>query len=123
MVSSLDGRIDGDFFGLPGMAPAWRANREIRAKYGCTAVINGTTTAAQIWADGLLDPKTLPQSGEKWARFDLAADRFKEAGVRLSTLSNYGSLIDEATSAGVVKASDAEVLQSWRLDPANWGND
>ena len=55
--------------------------------------------------------------------FDLAADRFKEAGVRLSTLSNYGSLIDEATSAGVVKASDAEVLRSWRLDPANWGND
>ncbi len=55
--------------------------------------------------------------------FDLAADRFKEAGVRLSTLSNYGSLIDEATSARVVKASDAEVLRSWRLDPANWGND
>lgn len=55
--------------------------------------------------------------------FDLAADRFKDAGVRLSTLSNYGSLIDEATSAGVVKASDAEVLQSWRLNPANWGND
>ena len=55
--------------------------------------------------------------------FDLAADRFKEAGVRLSTLSNYGSLIDEATSAGVVKASDAEVLRSWRLNPANWGND
>jgi orotate phosphoribosyltransferase len=54
--------------------------------------------------------------------FDLAADRFKEAGVRLSTLSNYGSLIDEATSAGVVKASDAEVLRSWRLNPANWGN-
>ena len=50
-------------------------------------------------------------------------DRFKEAGVRLSTLSNYGSLIDEATSAGVVKASDAEVLRSWRLNPANWGND
>ena len=80
MVSSLDGRIDGDFFGLPGMAPAWRANREIRAKYGCTAVINGTTTAAQIWADGVLDPKTLrqtlPQSGEKWARFDYAADPY-----------------------------------------------
>ena len=54
--------------------------------------------------------------------FDHAADRFKEAGVRLSTLSNYGSLNDEATSAGVVKASDAEVLRSWRLDPANWGN-
>ena len=76
MVSSLDGRIDGDFFGLPGMVPVWRANREIRAKYGCTAVINGTTTAAQIWADGLLDPKTLPQSGAKWAHLDYAADPY-----------------------------------------------
>lgn len=55
--------------------------------------------------------------------FDLAAERFKESGVRLSTLSDYGSLIDEATAAGFVKASDAEVLRSWRLDPANWGND
>ena len=54
--------------------------------------------------------------------FDLAADRFKEAGVRLSTLSDYGSLIDEATAEGFVKVSDAEVLRSWRLDPSNWGN-
>ena len=55
--------------------------------------------------------------------FDLAAERFEAAGVPLSTLSNYGALIDEATAAGVVKESDVEVLRSWRLDPANWGND
>ena len=50
-------------------------------------------------------------------------ERFEAAGVPLSTLSNYGALIDEATAAGVVKESDVEVLRSWRLDPANWGND
>ena len=55
--------------------------------------------------------------------FDLAAERFEAAGVPLSTLSNYGARIDEATAAGVVKESDVEVLRSWRLDPANWGND
>ncbi len=55
--------------------------------------------------------------------FDLAAERFAAAGVPLSTLSNYGALIDEATAAGVVKESDVEVLRNWRLDPANWGND
>lgn len=52
--------------------------------------------------------------------FDLASERFKEAGVPLSTLSNYGSLIDVATSAGLVKPSDTEVLQRWREDPAGW---
>ena len=54
--------------------------------------------------------------------FDIAAERFQEAGVPLVTLSNYGALIDEATAAGFVKASDAEVLRSWRQNPANWGN-
>ena len=52
--------------------------------------------------------------------FDLASARFKEAGVPISTLSNYGSLIDVATSAGLVKPSDTEVLQRWREDPAGW---
>lgn len=52
--------------------------------------------------------------------FDLASERFKEAGVPLATLSNYGSLIDVATSAGLVKPSDTEVLQHWREDPAGW---
>ena len=52
--------------------------------------------------------------------FDLASERFKVAGVPLATLSNYGSLIDVATSAGLVKPSDTEVLQRWREDPAGW---
>lgn len=52
--------------------------------------------------------------------FDLASERFREAGVPLATLSNYGSLIDVATSAGLVKPSDTEVLQRWREDPAGW---
>ena len=52
--------------------------------------------------------------------FDLASERFKEAGVPLATLSNYGSLIDVATSEGLVKPSDTEVLQRWREDPAGW---
>lgn len=52
--------------------------------------------------------------------FDLASARFKEAGVPISTLSNYGSLIDVATSAGLVKPSDTEVLQRWREDPVGW---
>ena len=52
--------------------------------------------------------------------FDLARERFEEAGVKLITLSNYGALIEEATATGYIGASDAEVLRRWRQDPAGW---
>ena len=52
--------------------------------------------------------------------FDLARERFEEAGVKLVTLSDYGALIEEATAVGYVGASEAEVLRRWRLDPAAW---
>ncbi|MBQ6254555.1 MAG: orotate phosphoribosyltransferase [Bacteroidales bacterium] len=52
--------------------------------------------------------------------FDIAAERFKEAGVRLDTLSDYGSLIEEATAEGLVGPAEAETLGKWRLNPAEW---
>jgi len=52
--------------------------------------------------------------------FDVAAERFAAAGVPLATLSNYDALIDEATSAGLVRPSDSETLRKWRLDPEGW---
>ncbi|MBR1927058.1 MAG: orotate phosphoribosyltransferase [Bacteroidales bacterium] len=53
--------------------------------------------------------------------FDVAAERFASAGVPLATLSNYGSLIDEATAEGLVGPGETELLRGWREDPANWG--
>ena len=52
--------------------------------------------------------------------FDIAAERFEAAGVPLVTLTDYGALIEEASNAGIIKPSDAEVLKEWRRDPANW---
>lgn len=52
--------------------------------------------------------------------FDLARERFEEEGVKLTTLSNYGALIQEASASGYVKESDSEVLRRWRSDPSNW---
>ena len=54
--------------------------------------------------------------------FDVAARSFSSKGVELTTLSNYGALIEEATLAGYIKPADAEVLRRWREDPANWNN-
>lgn len=52
--------------------------------------------------------------------FPVAANAFKEANVRLDTLSNYDDLIAEAVTRGYVSESDIEALKQWRQDPANW---
>jgi len=46
---------------------------------------------------------------------------FKEAGMPLHTLSNYTALIEEAVELGKIQASDIEILQSWRANPASFG--
>ena len=53
--------------------------------------------------------------------FDIAAQRFEEAGVRLDTLSNYGALIEEATAEGIVGQAESSLLREWREDPTGWG--
>lgn len=55
--------------------------------------------------------------------FEVADNAFTAKGVRLSTLSNYGALIEEATEAGYVRPADAEVLRRWRQDPSGWNNE
>lgn len=55
--------------------------------------------------------------------FEVADKAFTAKGVRLSTLSNYGALIEEATEAGYVRPADAEVLRRWRQDPSGWNNE
>ena len=52
--------------------------------------------------------------------FPAAQESFDAKEVSLTTLSNYGALIEEATLAGYVSPSDAEVLRHWRQDPAGW---
>ena len=53
--------------------------------------------------------------------FKVAEDRFKEADVRLFTLSDYNMLIDQAATSGYVKDEDIQSLQVWRQNPAEWG--
>ena len=55
--------------------------------------------------------------------FDVASNAFASKGVTLTTLSNYGALIEEATLEGYVNPADSEVLRRWRQDPSGWNND
>ncbi len=53
--------------------------------------------------------------------FPVAAEAFAEAGVELTTLSNYQDLIGVAVAGGYVTSKDIATLQEWRKDPASWG--
>ena len=54
--------------------------------------------------------------------FETARKQFEDADVKLHTLSNYSTLIEEASEEGFIKDSDKEVLKQWRLNPGEWGN-
>ena len=52
--------------------------------------------------------------------FPVAEEAFREAGVRLVTLSDYHAVLEQAAETGYIKPEEIEVLKEWRKDPANW---
>ena len=53
--------------------------------------------------------------------FPVAEEAFREAGVKLITLSNYDAVIEQAAETGYIKEEDKAVLAEWRKDPSVWG--
>ena len=52
--------------------------------------------------------------------FPVAEEAFREAGVRLVTLSDYHAVLEQAAETGYIKPEEIEVLKEWRKAPANW---
>ncbi len=52
--------------------------------------------------------------------FPIATRKFKEANVKLITLSNYNAMLETALATNYIKPEDLETLQEWRKDPASW---
>ncbi|MGG5577014.1 orotate phosphoribosyltransferase [Myroides sp. C15-4] len=52
--------------------------------------------------------------------FQVSQDNFAQAGVELTTLSNYTSLLENAVKQNYISASDLETLQEWRVNPSEW---
>lgn len=52
MLSSLDGKIDGEFFAMPECRPALTEYGNLRGFYGCRATLYGTTTMAGGYSEG-----------------------------------------------------------------------
>ncbi len=53
--------------------------------------------------------------------FNVANDKFKEAGIELTPLSWYQVLIEMALQTGEISDDQVETLMKWREDPAGWG--
>lgn len=52
--------------------------------------------------------------------FPVAKKAFKEAGVKLVTLTDYEHVVAEALETGYIADDEVELLHEWRKDPANW---
>ena len=52
--------------------------------------------------------------------FPVAEEAFREAGVRLLTLSDYEHVVAEAAKTGYIKDKDKPVLAEWRKAPGEW---
>lgn len=52
--------------------------------------------------------------------FQVAEDKFKEAGVELTTLTNYNTVLEEAVRTKYILAEDLDTLRKWKKDPAKW---
>lgn len=52
--------------------------------------------------------------------FPIAEQAFKEAGVKLITLSDYNAVLEQAADTGYIKPEEIEVLKEWRKNPSTW---
>jgi orotate phosphoribosyltransferase len=52
--------------------------------------------------------------------FTIAEQAFKDANVKLITLTDYEHVVAQAQETGYIKPEEVEVLHTWRKDPANW---
>ena len=54
--------------------------------------------------------------------FPVAEEAFREAGVKLITLSNYDAVIEQAAETGYIKEEEKAVLAEWRQNPSEWSS-
>lgn len=52
--------------------------------------------------------------------FDVATEAFKQAGVKLVTLTNYEAVLDVALRTGYITEAQVPLLDAWRKNPAQW---
>lgn len=83
MLTSLDGKIDGEYMSSKGCTHALQEYGKIREYYGCQATLYGTVTVEGSYAEGIVSE--LPQSHVVYGNEDYVAQ---------SDVNNYIVAID-----------------------------
>ena len=52
--------------------------------------------------------------------FPIAEQAFKDANVKLVTLTDYQNVVEKAMEIGYIKEEDIPMLDEWRKNPENW---
>ena len=52
--------------------------------------------------------------------FPLEGKNFEEKNVRLATLSNYDSLLEQALDSSYINEEELITLNDWRKNPSEW---
>jgi orotate phosphoribosyltransferase len=52
--------------------------------------------------------------------FEIANENFSNADVKLSTLSNYHYLLEQALDSSYISEKELETLKNWRENPSEW---
>ena len=55
--------------------------------------------------------------------FPVSVKRFRDANVKLLTLSNYSAMLEAALETNYIEPAELDTLREWRKDPANWAPD
>ena len=53
--------------------------------------------------------------------FPTAEKAFAEAGVELTTLTNYEAVVETALATGYIEEKHVALLHDWRSNPSEWG--
>lgn len=88
MVSSVDGKIDGSWFGTPEVRQPLMESNTIRMNYNCSATLYGATTMAETYAEGWVE--NLPQTSQTYAREDYLAS--SDVARYFVTIDSKGSI-------------------------------
>ena len=52
--------------------------------------------------------------------FDIASENFKKASCELSTLTDYNTMLDQASRSKYINQEQLNTLQDWRRSPEEW---
>ena len=52
--------------------------------------------------------------------FEIASENFKNADIKLTTLSDYDHLLEQALDSNYISEKELETLKNWRENPSEW---